>query len=86
MFEGGYKNYKIGPAMRVFFFDIGTMTRTGVGSTGFGITHWLLYVSAVLFYLVAMTDPCSGLIVSRILGGKKNQEVTQANGWRLKEK
>lgn len=63
--------YKIGKAMRFFLFFSGTLVWLGIGLTGFGTVHWVLYIPAVFFYFAVITGICPGMIISNKLFGDK---------------
>jgi hypothetical protein len=54
-------------AQRFFFLVSGSLLWLGIGLTGFGTAHWLLYLPAGFFLFAAVTGICPGLILSRRL-------------------
>ncbi|MCB1733969.1 MAG: hypothetical protein H6981_09615 [Gammaproteobacteria bacterium] len=65
------EKYKIDATMRLFFAVSGTIVWLGIWLTGFPVVHWLLYVPAVFFTFAVLTGLCPGLIISRMLMGRK---------------
>lgn len=61
------EEYRIGPAMRLFFAVSGAIIWSGIALTGFAAVHWVLYVPAVFFAFAVVTGICPGLIISRLL-------------------
>lgn len=61
------EEYRISPAMRLFFAVSGAIIWTGIALSGFAAVHWLLYVPAVFFAFAVVTGICPGLIISRLL-------------------
>lgn len=59
--------HKISKPMRLFFAVSGSIIWLGIGLTGFGVVHWLLYVPALFFTFAVVTGICPGLIISKAL-------------------
>ncbi len=63
--------YKIDGAMRFFLFFVSIIMAVGIWLTGYETVHWVLYIPLVFFLIAIVTGICPGIIVSKLLFGKK---------------
>jgi len=61
---------KISSPLRAFLFTSSMVTSLGIWLTGFEQTHWLLYISAIAFFIAGVTGICPGMMVSNKLFSK----------------
>lgn len=62
---------RVSPPMRLFLAVVGTMLWLGIGFTGFGVVHWLLWVPTLFFTFAVITGICPGMIISNFLFARR---------------
>lgn len=61
------KKYQVGKPLRLLFILMATIIWLGIWLTGFGVTHWLLYVPATFIAVAGITGICPTLILNKML-------------------
>lgn len=62
---------KASKEMRVWFITFGVILWLGIYLTGFSVTHWLLYIPAIMLVVAGVLGICPSMIlVSKLFKSK----------------
>jgi len=62
---------KIDSSTRLFMILMTVIMGLGIWLSGYNSVHWLLYIPPIAFLIAAIIGICPGMLVSRLLLGKK---------------
>ena len=57
--------------MRMFMFNSSLFILLGIWLTGYDKVHWFMYFVPVFFLFAALTGLCPGLVIPRLIFGRK---------------